>query len=97
MKLVLSVIVVLVMIVGTANADEESDAFFAEMLRQDMPGADLSAHVEIVNIFEVEVRGLYTRYLIETTVLERFIGVAAPRLAYYQWVEQRYDQNYNKR
>ena len=61
------------------------------MLRHDVPRADLSAHVEIVNIAEVEVRGLYTRYLIEAVVVERFVGAPPPRLAFYQWVEQRYD------
>ncbi len=91
MRLVLSVIAVLAICVGSVRADEETDRLFAEMLRRDVPSADLSAHVEIVNIVEVEARGLYTRYLIEATVLERFVGAAPPRLAYYRWVEQRYD------
>ena len=91
MRLVLSVFAVLSIYVAPVHADEETDRLFAEMLRRDVPRADLSAHVEIVNIVEVEVRGLYTRYLIEATVLERFVGAAPPRLAYYQWVEQRYD------
>lgn len=91
MRLVLSVIAVLAMVAGPVRADEETDLLFAEMLRRDVPRADLSAHVEIVNIVEVEARGLYTRYLIEAAVLERFVGAAPPRLAYYRWVEQRYD------
>ncbi len=91
MKIVLSVIAVLAMCVGPVRADAETDALFAEMLRHDVPRADLSAHVEIVNIVEVEVRGLYTRYLIEAVVVERFVGSPPPRLAFYQWVEQRYD------
>ncbi len=77
MRFVLSIVAVLAMCVGPVHADAETDALFAEMLRHDVPRADLSAHVEIVNIVEVEVRGLYTRYLIEATVLERFIGATA--------------------
>ena len=91
MRFVLSVVAVLAMCVGPVHADAETDALFAEMLRHDVPRADLSAHVEIVNIVEVEVRGLYTRYLIEAVVVERFVGSPPPRLAFYQWVEQRYD------
>ena len=88
MRFVLSVVAVLAIVVGPVYADEETDALFAEMLRRDVPRADLSAHVEVARFVEVEVRGLYTRYLIEATVVERFVGAAPPRLAFYQWVEQ---------
>lgn len=75
------------------SANAADDSLFAEMLREGIGASDIAAHVEVVAMAPVKTNGVYTRYWIETRVLETYVGAPAERLIFYLWSEEKPDQS----